>query len=68
MATGFLIAANIVLVPLFAYLIVLRSRASAQYRHRLRKREQQKQQELAALSHVDELLKANDKGRMTNDE
>ncbi len=59
-ARNLLIAANVVLVPLFAYLIVLRSRASAQYRRRLGKRERQKQQELDALGSVDKLLKVNE--------
>lgn len=68
-ARAFLIAANVVLIPLFAYLILMRSRASAQYKRRLQKREQQKQQELQALGKVDELLKTNSEGgRMTNDE
>jgi hypothetical protein len=59
-ARALLIAANVVLIPLFAYLIMVRSRASAQYRRRLRKREQQKQQKLEALGRVDEMLEAND--------
>ena len=60
-ATGrlLLIAANVLLVPLFLYLIVLRSRAGAEYKRRQRKREQQAQRELAALSAADEILKSN---------
>jgi hypothetical protein len=59
----FLIAANVLVIPLFIYLVVMRSRASAAYRRRARKRqaqaEAQAQRELAALTEVDELLKAN---------
>jgi hypothetical protein len=59
-----LIAANVLIIPLFMYLVVLRSRASAEYRRRVRKRnaqaEAEAQRELAALAEVDKLLKAND--------
>src|SRR5438093_4987256 len=51
----FLIAGNIILLPLFFYLLLLRSRASATYARQLRKQEAQKQRELEALSAVGEV-------------
>ena len=58
-----LIAANVLIIPLFVYMVILRSRASAEYRRRARKRraqaEAQARRELEALTEVDELLKAN---------
>src|SRR5437762_3471997 len=53
------VAANLLLIPLFLYLVMLRSRASAQFKRRQRKREQKAQQELAALGTVDQILKSN---------
>jgi hypothetical protein len=64
-ARWLLVAANAMVLPLFVYLIVLRGRASAEYRRRARKRkaheEAEAQRQLAALAHVDEILQANDK-------
>lgn len=54
------IAANVLIIPLFIYLVVLRSRASAQYKRRLKKQEAQDEKELADPVDVDELLKSND--------
>jgi hypothetical protein len=52
-ANAFLILAWLILVPLFGYLIRTR-----RYTKRIvRQREQQRQAELEALAHVDELLK-----------
>ena len=51
----FLIAGEIILLPLFAYLILLRSRASAAYTRQLRKQEAQKQRELEALAALSEV-------------
>jgi hypothetical protein len=55
----FLIAAEVILVPLFVYLILLRNRASAAYTRRLRKEEARKQRELEALASVEGILAAN---------
>ncbi len=57
LARTLLIVANVVLIPLFMYLVIMRSRASAQYKRRMKKQEAQAQKELAALSAVDTLLK-----------
>ena len=58
-ARVFLIAAEVILVPLFIYLILLRNRASAAYTRRLRKEEARKQRELEALASVEGILAAN---------
>ena len=58
-ARVFLIAGELILVPLFVYLILLRNRASAAYTRRLRKQEARKQRELEALASVDTLIAAN---------
>jgi hypothetical protein len=57
-ARAFLILAWLILVPLFFYLVVMRSRASAEYKRRLRKREAQVQRELEALATVEGILQA----------
>lgn len=57
-ARAFLILAWLILVPLFLYLIVLRSRASAEYKRRLRRQEAQAQRELEALATVEGVLQA----------
>ncbi|MFL5735077.1 MAG: hypothetical protein ACJ78Q_18125 [Chloroflexia bacterium] len=56
----FLIAGELILVPLFIYLIILRNRASEVYKRRQRKEEARKQKELEALAHVDSII-ASDK-------
>jgi hypothetical protein len=58
-ARVFLIAGEVILVPLFVYLILLRNRASATYTRRLRKQEARKQRELEALASVEGTLAAN---------
>jgi hypothetical protein len=55
----FLIAGEVILVPLFVYLLLLRNRASAAYTRRLRKQEARKQRELEALASVDAVIAAN---------
>ena len=55
----FLVAGEVILLPLFAYLILLRNRASAAYTRRLRKQETRKQRELEALASVDSVIAAN---------
>jgi hypothetical protein len=47
-----LAAAWLILVPLFAYLVVVRSRASAAYKRRQKKRAEREQAELDALAAV----------------
>jgi hypothetical protein len=55
----FLIAGEVILVPLFIYLIILRNRASETYRRHLRKEEARKQRELEALGNVEGIIAAN---------
>jgi hypothetical protein len=43
-------AAWLILVPLFMYLVVVRSRASAEYKRRQKKREERQEAELEALA------------------
>ena len=56
-ARAFLILAWLILVPLFVYLIILRSRASARYKRRLRRQAAQQQKELESLVGIEDLLK-----------
>jgi hypothetical protein len=49
----FLIAGEVILVPLFLYLIVQRNRASEVYKRHLRKEEARKQRELEALANIE---------------
>jgi hypothetical protein len=58
-ARVFLIVGEVILLPLFAYLIILRSRASAAYTRRQRQQEALQQRELEALASVDTLIAAN---------
>src|SRR5262245_19692017 len=57
-ARAFLILAWLILVPLFVYLIILRSRASARYQRQLRRQAAQQQKELDALAEVENILKS----------
>jgi hypothetical protein len=51
-----LIVAWLILVPLFLYVLVLRSRASAEYKRRKQRREAQARRELESLASVDAML------------
>ena len=55
----FLVVGEIILIPLFIYLILLRNRASAAYTRRQRQQEARQQRELEALASVDTLIAAN---------
>src|SRR3954447_23454623 len=52
-ARVFLIAGEVILVPLFIYLLIQRNRASALYKRRLEKAEARKQRELEALANLE---------------
>ena len=57
----FLLAvAWLILVPLFAYLVVVRSRASAQYKRKQKRRAEREQAELEALAGAGTLLQSQD--------
>ena len=58
-ARAFLILAWLILVPLFGYLIMMRSRASAQYKRRLARREAEAARQASGQAEVDSLLEAN---------
>ena len=53
-----LAAAWLILVPLFAYLVLVRSRASAEYKRRQKKRAEREQAELEALAGTGPLLQS----------
>src|SRR5438270_12701254 len=55
-ARVFLIAAQVILIPLFVYVIILRNRAAAQYKRRQERRAARQQRELETLASVSKLL------------
>jgi hypothetical protein len=58
----FLIAGEVILVPLFIYFIAVRSAASRKYKLRQQRLEAKKQRELESLGSIDALLASNELG------
>lgn len=64
----FLILGEIILVPLFIYLIYARSVASRKYKARVKKREALMQNELDALGNIEGIVAPGDASAETNDD